>query len=77
MSSRKPTPITLETAKLLGISFHLSSTGVYVLYRFKRTKDGYELQWKDNLPGSRWRRHLAPDVVKEFQPYVVEKVVEK
>jgi len=72
MSSRNPTPITFEAAKLLGIPFTLGTTRGVILYRFKRTKDGYELQWKDNLPGSRWRRHLAPDVVKEFQPYVVE-----
>ena len=43
MSSRNPTPITLEAARLLGVPFRHIHGGP--TFRYKRTPKGYELQY--------------------------------
>lgn len=64
MSSRNPTPITLEAARLLGVPFRHIHGGP--TFRYKRTPEGYKLQclYRLGVDGLCWmnaRRDFASD----------------
>ena len=78
MNPKNPTPITLETAKLLGVTFK-SDNRLFsqMVFRYRRTREGFVLQYSVEFEDGKlfWYDTTADyftNLILEGSLYVVE-----